>query len=122
MVSKEQAQTAMLGFRFSMGAAAWLAPKLVGKIFDIDPKENPALPFVGRLYAARNVALGAATMSAEGQARDRLLQLGAGIDVADGLAAILAGFSGQLSKRAALMAGVTAASAAAIGYLGGRAD
>jgi hypothetical protein len=89
---------AIVGLRASIGASAWLAPNLAGRLFGLDPVGNPQLPYIGRLFGVRDVALAAGLAQSSGPDRKLWLQLGILCDAADAAAGLLAGRSGQLSK------------------------
>jgi hypothetical protein len=89
---------AIVGLRAAIGASAWLAPNLSGRLFGLNPSANPQLPYVGRLFAIRDVALAAGLAQSSGESRRLWLQLGVLCDAADALAGLLAGRGGQLSK------------------------
>ncbi|TMM06072.1 MAG: hypothetical protein E6G10_01250 [Actinobacteria bacterium] len=103
------------GLRASIGAGAWLAPNLTGRLFGLDPDGNPQSSYLARLFAIRDLALAAGTLGSEGDARRRWLQLGLACDLADAAAAYLAGRDGTLPKPAAVMTGGTALAAAGMG-------
>ncbi len=88
----------LTGLRASVGAGVWIAPRLAGGLFGLDADANPQLPYVGRLFGVRDVALAAGLQLSGGQSRRLWLQLGILCDVADGVAGILAGRAGQISK------------------------
>ncbi len=41
-----------------------LSPKLAARLFLLDPKSNPQLPYLGRLFGSREIALGMITLAA----------------------------------------------------------
>ncbi len=90
--------SALIGLRSSIGAGAWIAPRLAGRLFGLDAVANPQLPYVGRLFGVRDVALAAGLGLSSGQSRRLWLQLGIVCDAADAVAGILAGRGGQISK------------------------
>ena len=94
---------ALIGIRAGVGAGTWLAPKLAGRMFGLDAVANPQLPYVGRLFGARDVALAAGLSMSGGPSRKLWLQLGIACDIADAIAGLLAGRAGQLSKRSTLL-------------------
>jgi hypothetical protein len=91
--------SALTGLRVSVGAGAWLAPRLAGRLFGLDAAANPQLPYVARLFGVRDVALAAGLqLSGTAQSRRLWLQLGILCDAADSVAGILAGRKGEISK------------------------
>ena len=83
----ESAVKAIAGLRIVIGAAAWLTPRMAAKSFGLKPAENPQAPYLGRLFGARDVALGVGTLQATGESQRQWLQLGVAIDAADAVAA-----------------------------------
>src|SRR3954454_2708979 len=71
--------------RVSIGALTFLSPSFAARLFLLDPRSNPQLSYMSRLFAAREVALGALTLASSGAARRRLVQLGVAVDGADAL-------------------------------------
>lgn len=90
--------TSLIALRASIGAGTWFAPRLAGRLFGLDADANPQLPYVGRLFGVRDVALAAGLALSSAQARRLWLQLGMACDAADAAAGILAGRNGELSK------------------------
>jgi hypothetical protein len=103
----------LAGLRVSIGAGAWAAPNTTGKLFGLDPDNNPQASYLARLFGIRDVALGAGALASNGKSRALWLQLGVACDAADAAAGILAGRSGVLSKPATVL--VTAPALLAIG-------
>jgi hypothetical protein len=118
-MSKSQKETAINAIALSrivVGASAWLTPNLAGRLFGLDPEGNPQLPYVGRLFGARDVALGAGALRSSRKSKDAWLTAGFACDVADVAAGVLAGVRGQLPAASAALVSVTAASFAAAGF------
>src|SRR3954449_4120655 len=104
------------GLRAQIGASAWLAPNLTGKLFGLDPDSNPQAAFLARLFGVRDLALAAGTFGSTGESRTQWLRLGVACDLADAAAAYLAGRNGTIPKHAAILAGGTALAAAGMGF------
>src|SRR3954470_19192317 len=104
------------GLRAQIGASAWLAPNLTGKLFGLDPASNPQASFLARLFGVRDLALAAGTLGSEGTARTQWLRLGVACDLAAAGAAYLTGRNGSIPKHAAILAGGTAIAAAGMGF------
>src|SRR5919201_1942457 len=113
---KEQAVNAIAVSRIAVGAGTWLAPNLAGRLFGLDPAGNPQLPYVGRLFGARDVALGAGALRSSRRSREAWLVAALACDVADVAAGVIAGARGQLPVSAAALVSGTAAVFAAGGY------
>ncbi|HZU60564.1 MAG TPA: hypothetical protein VE983_06330 [Solirubrobacteraceae bacterium] len=108
----------LIGLRMGIGAGAWLTPRLAGRLFGLDPAGNPQLPYLGRLFGVRDVALGAGAQMSRGDSQRLWLTLGLACDAADAAAGILAGRNGEIPKLTTVL--VTAPALLAIG-LGGAA-
>lgn len=107
--------SALTSLRLAIGAGAWLAPRLAGRMFGLDPAGNPQLPYVGRLFGVRDVALAFGVQMSEGESRRVWLQLGMACDLADTAAGLLAGRGGELSPTATALVTVPALAAAGLG-------
>src|SRR4051794_14876053 len=101
--------------RVTIGALTFLSPSLATRLFLLDPSGNPQLSYVARLFAAREIALGALTLASSGAARRRLVQLGVAVDSADVLTGLLSAASGSVPKKTGLMLAVAGAASVAAG-------
>lgn len=111
----EQIVNGLVGLRAAIGAGAWLAPRLSGRLFGLDVAANPQAPYLGRLFGVRDVALAVGTSSSSGSERAQWLRLGVACDLADAVAGLLAGRRGDLPKPATFMVTTTALLAAGLG-------
>jgi hypothetical protein len=101
---------------------AWATPNVAGRLFGLDPDNNPQASYLGRLFGARDLALAAGTLSTEGADQRRWIQIGLACDVADAFAGYIAGRTGVLPKPAAVMVTATALVAAGLGAAALAAD
>ncbi len=102
--------------RVAIGTMALLFPSLAARLFLLSVKANPQLPYMTRLFAAREIAVGAVTLAAPENAISSMVGLGMAIDGSDAVAGIAAARSGIVSKPAGvLLAGVALAAVAAGG-------
>ena len=102
--------------RVAIGTVALLFPSLAARLFLLSVKANPQLPYMTRLFAAREIAVGAVTLAAPENATSSMVGLGMAIDGSDAVAGIAAARSGIVSKPAGvLLAGVALAAVAAGG-------
>src|SRR4029450_8885612 len=113
---RETAVNAIAVSRIAVGAGAWLTPNLSGRLFGLDPEGNPQLPYVGRLFGARDVVLGAGVLRSSRKQKDAWAAAGFACDVAAAPAGAIAGARGQLPPAAAAMVTATAAGFAVAGY------
>jgi hypothetical protein len=116
-VDRAEAVKAIAGLRAAVGVGAWLAPRQSGRLFGIDPHDNPQAPYVGRLFGARDVALAYGALSSQGEAQDRWIVAGLACDLADAAAGIAGGRGGYLKPLSSVMVTATALSAAAFGAM-----
>jgi hypothetical protein len=84
--------------RIAIGAVALLFPALAARLFLLSSKNNPQLPYMTRLFAAREIAVGALTLTAPESSRTTMVGLGMAIDGSDAVAGIAATRSGVVSK------------------------
>src|SRR3954463_367053 len=95
------------GLRAAVGAGAYLAPNLSGRLFGLDPDGNPQASYLGRLFGARDVALGAGVLRSPRKQKDAWVAAGMACDVADVGAGALAGIRGTLPASSAAMVTAT---------------
>jgi hypothetical protein len=103
--------------RIAVGTVSLVSPSLAAKLFLLDARANPSLPYVTRMFGSREIALGAITLASSGAARERLVQVGVAVDTADALTGIAAAASGAVSKKAGIMLALVAAGAVASGVM-----
>lgn len=115
-ITPRHARNALVGIRSCIGVGALLAPRSTGTLFGIEAEKNPAAPYLARLFGARELFMVAPfAIGASDDVIDFALQCGVAVDSADALAAVAAGATNSLPKRAALMAGLVATAAAGLG-------
>src|SRR5436190_10285603 len=110
-MDSDQAITTLLALRGAVAAGAWLTPRLSARLFGLDPVGNPQVPYLGRLFGARDVALAVGLSSSGGADRSQWLRLGLACDLADAVAGLLAGRRGDLPPVAAVLVTGTALAA-----------
>ena len=98
--------------RLVIGAVALLFPALAAKLFMLDVKSNPQLPYMTRLFAAREIAVGAVSLTAPENAHTSMVGLGMAVDGADAVAGIAATRAGIVSKPVGVL--LTGAAMAAV--------
>jgi hypothetical protein len=103
------------GLRVAVGAGAYAAPVLTGRLFGLEPKRNPQSPYLARLFGVRDLALAGGTLQSAGEARRTWLVAGLACDVADAAAALLGQRAGYLSSPTAAMLAAPALAAVALG-------
>lgn len=117
MPQQQQIIEGLIGIRGAVGTGSWLAPRLSGRLFGLDPAANPQAPYLGRLFGVRDAALAFGLATTSGAQRAQWLQVGIACDLADAVAGLLAGRRGELPKRATVMVTTTAVIGAAMGLI-----
>ncbi|GAA1535772.1 hypothetical protein GCM10009788_43220 [Nocardioides humi] len=69
--------------RIVIGVGALAAPSATARVFGLDPAGNPQLDYMGRMFGARELALGAVTLVSRGALRRNLTVVGIAVDGAD---------------------------------------
>jgi len=75
----------------------------MARVMLIEAKANPALSYALRLFGVRDVFMGVLILAPQGDALDQQLYIGIAIDLIDVVASGIAGFTGQIPKRAAIL-------------------
>ncbi len=114
-MNQEQIVQQLVRARAVIGAGSWLAPRVSGRLFGLDPKGNPQAAYLGRLFGVRDAALGYGLAASSGEHRVMWLKIGIACDLADAAAGLSAGRRGELPKLATVMVTAAAVSAAAMG-------
>jgi hypothetical protein len=84
--------------RVALGAIALVFPTLAARLFMLKVSSNPQLPYMTRLFAAREIAVGALTLTAPQSARTSMVGLGMAVDGSDAIAGFAAARSGAVSR------------------------
>jgi hypothetical protein len=105
--------TSLAGARIVIGAIALLFPNLAARLFLLNVRNNPQLPYMARLFGSREIALGAMTLAAPEKSRTQMVALGMAVDGADAFAGASAMRTGYVSKPAGVM--LTGAALGAVG-------
>lgn len=88
--------------RIIIGICAFVSPELTAKVFGLSPADNQHLPYMSRMFGARETAVGAITLASKGTARRNLTLVGMAIDAADATTGALE----LRAKRIPLAAGI----------------
>lgn len=84
--------------RILIGIGALFAPSTTAKLFGLDPTANPQLGIFGRMFGAREIALGAVTLVSRGSLRRNLTAVGISVDAADAASGVLEIGAGGMPK------------------------
>lgn len=104
--------------RIAIGAVSVANPPLAAKAFGLDVARNPQTSFVMRLFGAREVALGAATLHASGRGRAGLVLIGVAVDGADAYAGLVGPKEDGIDPKAGMVMTAVAGGAVLSGLLG----
>ncbi|MGQ0631984.1 MAG: hypothetical protein ACT4P1_13175 [Sporichthyaceae bacterium] len=96
--------TVMAAGRIGFGALSWVAPDATNTVSGL---RGPAQPIFSRLFASRDIALGAAVLAQDPAVRRRALQLGVAVDLLDLVASMIDMRKGRTSTwgKAVLLGG-----------------
>ncbi|HWI44161.1 MAG TPA: hypothetical protein VNS81_11115 [Nocardioides sp.] len=84
--------------RIALGAGALVAPVPTAKLFGLDPVSQPQVEVITRMFGAREVAVGVATLLSKGALRRNLTLLGMAVDAADAATGVAALQAGRVSR------------------------
>lgn len=104
--------------RIVIGAASLARPDATVGAMGLDVAKNPQSAFVMRLFGAREVALGVATLVSSGRGRTGLVLLGVGVDAADAYAGLVGPKTDGIEQRAGTVMTAVAGGAVLAGLLG----
>lgn len=104
--------------RIVIGALSVARPDVAAKSFGLDVVANPQTTFMTRLFGAREIALGAATLAASGKGRTGLVLLGVGVDGADAYAGLVGPKADGIDQRSGTVMTAVAGGAVLAGLLG----
>lgn len=100
--TSDRAIQTMALVRSLLGAAAYIDPDRTARAMGLDPDRNTQMRYLGRVFGARDMALGAALLASTGEGRRKLLWACVGIEVLDTASALIALRTGTIGKAAAI--------------------
>jgi hypothetical protein len=98
----------MVVARGGLGVGAVVAPRALGRMFGVDPADNPVAPYLMRLFGIREIFMAWDLHRTSDDELERTMTGTIPVDAADALASTLAGVAGYLPRRAAVMSTATA--------------
>jgi hypothetical protein len=107
------ARVLLAAVRLTMGTAGLLAPGLVIRRLDIDPRTQPAMRYPLRMFGIRTVLIGAELLTPDTRRRWHAERLAPVVHGSDTVSALLAWQLGDLPRRA----GATATAISAVNLL-----
>lgn len=115
METADAARVLLMAGRVVVGGGTLVAPRRVAAVLGVDPRTNSAATYVGRLFGVR--AILQVTLLAGTAAGERATQLrwGVAVDLVDAVAGAAARRTGDLPRRAAMLATAAAFGEAALG-------
>ena len=114
-MTSEQAVRNVAVLRLVVGVTCWLFPRLSGRLFGLETVRNDQSPYLARLFAVRDLALGIGALQTAGEAQRPWLQVGILCDAADAAAALAGQRGGYLSTPTAARLAFPAVTATALG-------
>jgi hypothetical protein len=107
--------TVLPALRIVAGVGAWAFPALTGKVIGLNmSSDNHEAIYMGRLFGARDIVLGAGVLASSGEAKKLWWRLGILADLADATASYK-GLKAGGPKRGMIMATATALGAVGLG-------
>ncbi len=103
--------------RILFGSVALARPDVAAKALQLDATTNPQLPYMTRMFASREIALGLVTLLSRGKARKSVLALGVLVDTADAGTAYLGMKEGVVTQKSAAALIGPAVGAVAAGFV-----
>ena len=107
----------LVAARLTIGVSVLVMPRTFAKILGINPTQNRALPYVGRLFGAREALMAYQLYQASDEELEEVLRQSILVDGIDSAAGIAALVRGEISVRTFLMVTVTAGGAIAAGIM-----
>ncbi len=89
--------------RCSLGAASLVVPRLTIRMLQLDIEPNPPAEFLIRIFGVRDIFLGVAPFLISDPGRSTVLGSATGVDLSDLAVAALAGLTGRIPPRAAII-------------------
>lgn len=89
--------------RIVIGVCAFVAPELTAKVFGLAPADNPHLPYMARMFGAREIAVGGITLVSSGSTRRNLALVGVAIDASDAATGALELQANRIPKSAGIL-------------------
>jgi len=111
------ARTALAMHRLTLGTVAVMAPRLAGRLFGLDFEAHPMGAELTRLMASRNVLFGIGLLLDDSRL---MVQLNRAVDLLDLTTVADETRRGTLPRKATLIGGLTAGSAAVLGAAAAR--
>jgi|SRR5437764_1044617 hypothetical protein len=86
----------LVAIRLTLGASAWLAPRVTLAAFGLDAARYPEAAYAMRLFGVRNTTLGVGVLASGGDGRRLWWRLGIACDLADVTAALVSQRAGRI--------------------------
>jgi len=110
--------TVLAGARLGLAVTALLMPRAGARLFRLNAEGTPAVA-MGRMFGIRNAALAAGLLRLDAITAPRsFVLINVVVDVADALALLAAGRSGEISTAATVLGNGAALTGAALGVAG----
>jgi hypothetical protein len=100
----DNARKLLAGVRFANGAAALVAPGFLARRLGLDPKVDRGVTYALQLFGVRTVLIAVELVAQDPELRARAVDAAVAVHASDTMAAVVAGLSGRLPRRGAVMA------------------
>jgi hypothetical protein len=105
---REPARILLACIRLLMGLLALLAPGIPANQIGVDPKANPGILYVFRMFGMRTVLIGAELLMQTGDRRAEAVRRAVVIHASDTLAAYMASRSGVFPQKGRIIVWISA--------------
>ena len=102
-LNRPTAGRATMVARCSLGAAGVIAPRFTIRMLQLDPDMSSSADFLVRIFGVRDIFLGVAPFLLPEPGRSRILGSATWVDLADLASAVVAGLTGRIPPRAAVV-------------------
>jgi len=96
----------LAAIRFVNGSLALFAPSKLARRLDVETKESPGILYFERMFGVRTILIALDLVVGDAEQTKRAIRAGRVIHATDATAATLAGLSGNLKTRPAVMTAV----------------
>ena len=101
--ARGNAHYVLAAIRFVNGSLALFAPSKLARRLDVDTKESPGILYFERMFGIRTILIALDLVTGDAEQTRRAIRTGRIIHASDATAAALAGLSGNLKTRPAVM-------------------
>jgi hypothetical protein len=97
------ARYVLAAIRFVNGTLALFAPSVLARRLDVNTRESPGILYFERMFGIRTILIALDLVCGDSAHIERAIRTGRVVHASDAASAAMAGFSGNLKPRAAIM-------------------